>query len=337
MLGAYDFQRAEHQELAYQCSLCGLCSAICPQQLDPCAFFAEVRRTHVRDGHFDPIPYRRILRYEKIGTSSLFSGYGLPAGCQTVFFPGCAMPGTRPDVTLRIFTYLQAQIPALGLILDCCMKPSHDLGLRDHVQAHWAAVLATLKHHGVTAVVVACPNCHKMFRQYAPAMTVRTVYELIDLPANEPKKLSGQELTVHDPCPLRHQDEVHKAVRALLVRLGARLVEMKHAGRQTFCCGEGGAVGVKNPAFSSNWTALRVAEAEGRHMVSYCAGCCHHLGRHSPTSHIADLLFGQAEVGRFQAARGLLTYFNRLLVKRRLKKLLPVVARQRTAQPLPQE
>ncbi len=327
LLLGHDFQQAADRELAYQCSLCGLCSAICPEQLDPCGFFEQIRHRHGREGSLDPAPYRQVLRYEQLGTSALFSGYALPPGCRTVFFPGCALPGSRPGVTLQLFRHLQKVIPALGLVLDCCSKPSHDLGLLHRFQSHWEALLATLVEHGVTMVVVACPNCHKMFRRYAPMMTVKTVYEMVDPAVDGIKPLAGRELSVHDPCPLRHQSEVHRAVRGLLLGRGARLREMKHAGRTTFCCGEGGMVAAKKPAFSRHWAQQRVAEAEGRTMVSYCVGCCYQLGRLGPTVHIVDLLFGPAGTGKIKVSRAPMTDLNRLIVKYRLKKILPVMAR----------
>ena len=99
----FDHASPLHQKIAYECSLCGLCTAVCPEKLDPCRLFLEMRRRHVEDGHFDPTPYRTLIGYETRGSSSLFSWYGLPQGCDTIFFPGCTLPGTRPAVTLQMY------------------------------------------------------------------------------------------------------------------------------------------------------------------------------------------------------------------------------------------
>jgi ferredoxin len=121
-----DFSSPRQQVIAYECSLCSLCNAVCPGKLDLRRLFLEIRRQYVGSGHFHESAYQAILGYEKRGTSSLFSWYGLPEGCDTVFFPGCSLPGTRPQVTLRMFRALQKTVPSLGIVLDCCTKPSHD-------------------------------------------------------------------------------------------------------------------------------------------------------------------------------------------------------------------
>jgi hypothetical protein len=71
-----------------------------------------------------------LLAYERKGGSTIYSFYGLPAGCDTVFFPGCALPGTRPDAVSELFEALKQVIPNLGIVLDCCLRPSHDRGRR---------------------------------------------------------------------------------------------------------------------------------------------------------------------------------------------------------------
>ena len=74
--------------LAYECSLCGLCGAVCPVDLDPWDLFLEMRRAAVSKG-IAPFPeHKMLLDYEKRGTSETYSYYALPEGCQTDFFPG---------------------------------------------------------------------------------------------------------------------------------------------------------------------------------------------------------------------------------------------------------
>ncbi|MBA4417816.1 MAG: hypothetical protein C0392_07890 [Syntrophus sp. (in: bacteria)] len=46
----YDPNKKEDQEMPFECSLCGLCSAVCPEGIDPAGFFLEMRRETVRRG-----------------------------------------------------------------------------------------------------------------------------------------------------------------------------------------------------------------------------------------------------------------------------------------------
>jgi uncharacterized membrane protein YdjX (TVP38/TMEM64 family)/Fe-S oxidoreductase len=321
----FDFSSPRHQAIAYECSLCSLCRAVCPEKLDPFRLFLEIRREHVDGGHFDESAYGAILGYEKRGTSSLFSWYGLPEGCDTVFFPGCALPGTRPEVTRRMFADLQKLVPALGIVLDCCTKPSHDLGRQAHFHAVFGELTGYLCGQGIKRVLVACPNCFKMFKHYGNGIAVQTVYEFFQANDFKPERINaGREVGVHDACALREEVTVHQAVRGLLSRMGLTVAEMKHRGRRTVCCGEGGMVGFVKPEFAKAWGAIRKREAQGRPMVAYCAGCTGFLNRVSPTIHIADLLYRPEAAlnGNLKVARSPITFLNRLLLKRRLRKEL---------------
>jgi len=321
----FDFSLPRHQAIAYECSLCSLCSAVCPEKLDPFRVFLEIRRQYVDGGHFDESAYGVILGYEKRGTSPLFSWYGLPEGCDTVFFPGCSLPGTRPEVTLRMFRDLQKAVPAIGIVLDCCTKPSHDLGRQAHFDSVFGEMTGYLSDQGVKRVLVACPNCFKIFQHHANGIAVQTVYEFIHANGfSAGSKNGGREVGVHDPCALRNEVPVHQAVRGLLAEIGLTVTEMKHRGRRTVCCGEGGMAGFVKPEFAKAWGAIRQREAAGRPMVAYCAGCTAFLDRVSPTIHIADLLYRPEAAlnGKLKVARAPFTYWNRLMLKRRLRQEL---------------
>lgn len=331
----HDFSSSRSQAIAYECSLCGLCTAVCPEKLDPAALFLEVRRRCAADGNLDESVYRTILGYEKKGYSPLFSWYGLPDGCDTIFFPGCALPGTRPAVTADLYRRIREIIPSVGLVLDCCTKPSHDLGRTERFQTLFGEMHAYLINRGIRNVVTACPNCTKIFRQYGLGMTVRTVYDLLHAgskPNGAPVR--GAAVTVHDPCPLRDDSTTQRAVRAMLTDMGYNVAEMKHRGKRTVCCGEGGTVGAVNRQLAGQWGALRRRESGGRRIVTYCAGCTGYLNRVVPTVHIADLLYqsGSDGVGKIKVARAPLTYWNRLRLKRAMRReIRPAVQRTRPA------
>jgi uncharacterized membrane protein YdjX (TVP38/TMEM64 family)/Fe-S oxidoreductase len=321
----FDFALAPGQAITYECSLCGLCTAVCSEQLDPARLFLEVRRRCVADGNFDPSPYRAILGYEKLGVSPLFSWYGLPAGCDTVFFPGCSLPGTRPAVTMKMYRQLQDLIPGLGLVLDCCAKPSHDLGRTNRFQTLFRKMQDRLADQGIRTVLTACPSCTKIFRQYGQGLRVRTVYETLhEHGCGSASQEGGISAGVHDPCALRGDLVTQQAVRGLLSGMGHSLVETK-GQQQTLCCGEGGTVGAVNPRFAGAWVESCGWAAGGKTMITYCAGCTATLNRAFPTIHIADLLYRPAAAlqGKLKIARAPLTYWNRLRLKQRMKKEIP--------------
>ncbi|MBW2107946.1 MAG: (Fe-S)-binding protein [Deltaproteobacteria bacterium] len=306
--------------MAFQCSLCHLCAAMCPVDVDPAAMFFEIRREAVRRGA-GPMPgHRRILEYERRSTSKWYSFYALPNGCDTIFFPGCTLPGTRPDKTWLLFEHIKASLPSLGIVMDCCTKPSHDLGLQEHFTVMFGEMRGYLLGNGIQRVLVACPSCYKIFKAYGDGLAVESVYEFLagdGLPV--PRRLSGT-VAVHDPCGVRHEKAVHRAVRHLCERQGLAVQEMDHHGTRTLCCGEGGSVGYVAREYAQRWAALRRSESNGARLMTYCAGCAHHLG--ATAAHVVDLLFEPEATmaGKVKVSRAPVTYLNRLRLKRRFRK-----------------
>jgi Fe-S oxidoreductase len=311
----------------FECSLCNLCTAVCPADIDPGIFFLEQRRQLVEHDQLSLKPYATILNYERRGRSPLFCWYGLPTGCDTVFFPGCTLPGTRPEATWWLYQQLSAHIPHLGIILDCCHKPSHDLGRQPFFVDQFRAISTRLVSAGVRQIIVACPNCFKVFQEYADGLTVRTAWEFLaeSSPDVHLAALTKSQVTVHDPCPLRHHEQTQLAVRSLISNQGLKIREMRHSRKRTLCCGEGGSVGFITPELAGQWGEIRRQEAGDDPVITYCAGCANFLSRAGmKTIHLVDLLTNPAKAlaGKTSASRAPWTYVNRIRLKRRLQRAL---------------
>jgi Fe-S oxidoreductase len=330
---AYDPADRYCQGLPFACSLCGLCKAVCPEAVDPTAMFLEMRRESVERGEGDYPEHGGLRAYEKRGTSKRYSWYGLPEGCDTIFFPGCTLSGSRAGQARLVYEHMQKTIPAIGIVLDCCTKPSHDLGRETYFRAMFGELRAYLRAHRIKTVLVACPNCYQVFADYAPEFETRTVYEVLDetdLP--ETGRVSGT-VTVHDPCVARFNAALQDSVRRLLAKKGLRIEEAPHTRKTALCCGEGGAVGRLAPELSSAWTAKRIGEANSRRLLTYCAGCSRQLGAYGPTSHLLDLIFEPqvAISGHAKVAKAPLTYLNRLKLKKHFQtQVAATVRRERT-------
>ncbi|MEN8258893.1 MAG: (Fe-S)-binding protein [Thermodesulfobacteriota bacterium] len=314
------FLKEPDSEIAFQCSLCSLCTAVCPKDVDPASLLMAQRCQVVNhdQGHYGQ--HQPLLAYEKRGSSRLFSWYGLPEGCDTIFFPGCALPGSRPQRVLDVVDQLQKEIPKLGVVLDCCTKPSHDLGRQDYFQTMFFGLQNILKKKGIKKVLVACPNCFRMFKEYGD-QEVQTIYELLKAPS---RSTCQQELTLHDPCAVRFDTHVHAAVRNLIEDAGFTVQEMKHHGTKTLCCGEGGAVGYLNKELAQSWTELRRQEAGEQKVITYCAGCSHYLGKRMDTCHLLDLLFEPKKTmaRSVKVAPSPMTYWHRYRLKKKLAQVL---------------
>ena len=291
--------------VAYGCSLCGLCDAICPEGVFPSGMFLAMRQEAAAQGLVDMKPYKPWLNYENMGSSPLFRRDLIPAGCSTVFFPGCSLPGTRPDAVRGLYRLLRKHDPAIGLVLDCCGKISHDLGLMERFEGIFNHLQQRLERHGVYRILTACPGCSKILRKYADGLEVVSVYEA--LLQGQGSGVRGQDselftapsarnldpaVVIHDPCPSRFDVAQQRAVRQLTRNCGYQVEELSSSGVMTRCCGQGGMVEGSVPGTVKREAAIIGTEAAGRPVVSSCGACCETLASSTPTAHIADLLTG---------------------------------------------
>lgn len=320
---------------AFECNLCGLCTHVCPEPVDPARMFLEMRREAFSRGLSDLPEHRGLRKYERTGNSKSYTWYALPEACDTVFFPGCALVGTRAETTGKIFEHLQEIVPNIGIVLDCCNKPSHDLGDHVHFSHMFEEMHSFLNEHHIKKVLVACPNCSKVFNQYAPNLTTQTVYEVLaENPPPDAKKVKlNATVAVHDPCVSRSDAAAQQAVRQLLHKAGVRVEEMTHSKDNTICCGEGGGAGCLVPEQARQWIDQRLEEARGNPIVSYCAGCTNSYSNRTNTGHVLDLVFEPqtALTPQHKVTKAPFTYLKRLKFKKNLQRQFPAaVTRERT-------
>ena len=321
---AQEFISQQNKISPYHCSLCRLCTEVCPVEVNPAAMFFEHRLSRVAREAVYLRPYRGLLNYEKIGRSWWLNKYLLPDRCETIFFPGCALPATRSGRVVEVIKILQSLIPDLGVVLDCCTKPSHDLGRIEFFESSFKKIIIILKKFNINQVIVACPNCYRMFKEYGQGLDVITVYEILATRAPVCAEDGSGLVTIHDPCGVRFVTDVHVAVRKIVLRSGITISEMKHSGSHTVCCGEGGSVGFVKPEYANTWRETRRVESSCRRVISYCAGCCNLLGKKMPASHVLDLIFEPAEtmMGREKITGWPFTYWHRFWLKMKLCKLI---------------
>jgi uncharacterized membrane protein YdjX (TVP38/TMEM64 family)/Fe-S oxidoreductase len=328
---SYDPGTKDGQVMPFECSLCRLCDAVCPLGVNPSGMFLEMRRESVdRDGSFPE--HSAVLDYEKRGMSKRFTWYGLPEGCRTVLFPGCALPGTRPDRTKEIYELLRKNDPTLGIVLDCCGKMSHDLGREQFFRAMFEEMKNYLLSQGIREILVVCPNCHDIFSRYGDGLNIRTVYEA--LPESIVTGASkSHTIVIHDPCGVRFHKNAHAAVRRLIGITGISAQEMNHSEERTLCCGNGAGVNALSPDLADRWLERTWKEAGDRRIVTYCCGCAGRMNGRVPAVHALDALTEPeiALAGKSKVSGAPFTYVNRFRIKNYFKKTVDLaVSRERT-------
>lgn len=219
----------------------------------------------------------------------------------------------------------------MGIVLDCCTKPSHDLGRKDYFEKIFSEIKSYLLKNEISTVIVACPNCYKIFNTYGKEFKLKTVYEIIAQNESPTTDLVSGKISIHDPCPTRFEKEIHDSVRFIANAQGLEVKDTAHQKSNTFCCGEGGAVGCLTPEYARTWTKKRTGENQGQLIASYCAGCVNLLSKRAKTFHILDLIFDPEKTmaGKAKVSKAPFTYLNRLGLKKKLKRLPAKIQQER--------
>src|SRR3990170_7445766 len=98
----------------------------------------------------------------------------------TVFWPGCGLAGTSPEVVRKTVRLLSNHLnKKVGLVLDCCFDPLYQLGDVDSVKGASERVHYKLGKHKITHIITGCTNCRKTLSQYLLDIKVEHIFETL--------------------------------------------------------------------------------------------------------------------------------------------------------------
>src|SRR5262249_24971145 len=135
----------------------------------------------------------------------------------------------------------------LGPRESCTGDPARRMGNEYVFQAFAEQNVATLNEAGVTRIVASCPHCFNTLANEYPDFGGR--YEVVHhsellaelVRAGRLRRTTADRaITYHDSCYLARHNDVRAEPRELVAAVG-QPVEMRRSGKQTFCCGAGGA------------------------------------------------------------------------------------------------
>jgi Fe-S oxidoreductase len=307
----------DYLDKAYLCTLCGLCSKVCPEGLNPGELFHSIRKINYNTGRNLKKTHKQFLNFEKIGYSGFLTLYNLPHDCRTVFFPGCNMSGTNSETVFNIYKEIKKSENSAGIILDCCGTPSYSLGITDEHKKKFAATVDKLRSKKINKVYLACPNCYSIFKKFVPELNPTMVTNFFkEKGYNLKENFSGEEITIHDPCVLRDNHEVHLEIRELMSSSGIKIKESQNSKKFSLCCGGGGGVSCFSPKEAKEWKNKILNNSPKNIIITYCARCQQSLG--SRSFHILDLLFKNKKL--VKNTKSPFTYFKRYLLKKNFLK-----------------
>jgi Fe-S oxidoreductase len=166
-------------------------------------------------------------------------------GCATSFDERARLTA---ESTAKLLTRAGVDFAILGPRESCTGDPARRIGNEYVFQAFAEQNVEVLNESGVTKIVANCPHCFNTLANEYPDFGGD--YEVIhhsELLARlvrdgrlKPERSDGLSITYHDSCYLARHNDVLEGPRELVSSVG-QPIEMKRSGKQTFCCGAGGA------------------------------------------------------------------------------------------------
>lgn len=264
---------ALNDEALWACTTCNACVEVCPVGNEQMLHIVDVRRERVMmQGEFPAQLSQAFRGMERNGNPWNMSpdkrmawAEGLPFEVPTVeqnpeaevlYWVGCAPSyDPRAQKTARAFAEILHESGASWAVLGKREKCTGDAARRagnEYLFAQLAeenvVTLNAVMGTKPKTIVTTCPHCfHTLANEYKDFGGVYTVRhhseyiaELIDAGRLQLLAVNG-EVTYHDPCYLSRHNGVVAEPRELLKDVGLKLTESPRHGRDSFCCGAGGA------------------------------------------------------------------------------------------------
>ncbi len=257
----------------------------CPVQIDLEGLILEGRRSMHRQKK-TPWSFHdfwlRDMAFSDGGDCSLCMPPPDLRSCRRVFFPGCQLGASDPNLVESTYARLLKDDAATGLLLRCCGAPAEWAGDESLREASLSEIRESWLNLGSPEFILACPTCMDIFRSHLPDIPARSLYEaLLDtIPANnslnEPDETADictePVYAIFDPCAARHDTAVKAAVRRLTAAAGIRTIPLPDQERFGQCCGHGGQPSIADPDFAIFVASQRISESPLPY-ITYCINC----------------------------------------------------------------
>jgi len=202
-----------------------------------------------------------------------------------VYAPGCALLIYKPKLASKVLAAIASEhAEPIAEHLTCC---HHDPQLPSG-----------------SVVINTCAGCDRRYRELYEGVSTVSLWEVLASSDTFPfPDYAGAKMAVHDACPTRTEERVHRAVRTLLERMNITVVEPQRTGTRAVCCGDSFFGRIPDDAVKEQMRA-RAAEMPCEDVVVYCVSCVKsmHIGGKRPR-YLVDLLFAEeTTVGTFEPA-----------------------------------
>jgi Fe-S oxidoreductase len=257
------------EESVWDCVTCGACVQACPVSIEHVDHIVDLRRHLVMVESSFPSEAEPMLRdierasnpwgkaqseradwAADLGIRILEPGDPAP---EYLYWVGCASSfderaRAAAENTAKLLQKAGVDFAILGPREACTGDPARRMGNEYVFQAFAEQNVETLNEMGVTKIIANCPHCFNTLGNEYPDFGGH--YEVIHhsevlarLVADgrlAPRRDEGLQITYHDSCYLARHNDVLAPPRELVSAVG-QPIEMARSGKETFCCGAGGA------------------------------------------------------------------------------------------------
>jgi Fe-S oxidoreductase len=264
-------------DVLWSCTMCGACVQQCPVDIAHIDHIADMRRYQVLMASEFPSELNGL--FKNIETKGnpwgmnasdrnawiaevefpvrVFGMDGedqIPADVEYLFWVGCAgaFEDRAKQTTKAVAELLHmagVEFMVLGEGETCNGDPARRAGNEFLFQMQAMQNVEVLNEIKAKKIVVTCPHCLNTLGREYPQMGghyevvhhTELLSKLVDDGKLTSVKPVDRSVTYHDPCYLGRHNDVITPPRELISDAGGALTEMPRHGKQSFCCGAGGA------------------------------------------------------------------------------------------------
>ncbi len=291
------------EESVWDCVTCGACVQACPVSIEHVDHIVDLRRHLVMVESSFPSEAEPMLRDVErssnpwgkaqseradwaadLGVRILEPGETAP---EYLYWVGCASSFDErarktAEATATLLQRAGVDFAILGPREACTGDPARRMGNEYVFQAFAEQNVETLNAAGVRKIITNCPHCFNTLGNEYPDFggdyeVIHHSEVLARLVADgrlRPERSDGLTITYHDSCYLARHNDVLAPPRELIGAVGEP-IEMARSGRETFCCGAGGAhMWMEERGNAINANRVREAAATGAGTLAVACPFC---------------------------------------------------------------
>jgi Fe-S oxidoreductase/nitrate reductase gamma subunit len=288
---------------AWYCTTCAACLEVCPVYGATFKAVSKRRAALVIEGKEVPDlmnqTLERLFNYDnpwvasKRERAAWAKGLDIPAlrkGGKEVplcYFVGCttSFDARAQEIARSFSSILKHAGVGFGILAEkepCCGDIARVVGEGGLFQEKMENCLDLFGQYGIEDVVTSSPHCFHAFlneysgRPFRVRHYASVLRELIAEGKLKSKNQAKATVTYHDPCYLGRHNRIFEEPREVIRSIpGIRLIEMRHHGPDSLCCGGGGGRMWQGPELrgDARMSEIRIKEAHATGAETLITAC----------------------------------------------------------------